>query len=350
MYIFNNINIIDVFGVDFLCIAKEKFSYNRQLFDIFIIMDYSKFYLRNRSIDESDDPSGEEFSPQIVYIDYPKVRDRQVDFDYEVSPEEVALDVETAQKTDKKARKNGRGLLNKISIFVLTIIIVVLSTFVISDFVVDGQLMTAWGQMVDSKNVEKTYYLVGLDSYDDYDTAKVSALEFRKGGASGNIVKDNEKYLVLGNIFAERAQAEKVAGNYQNGCVKEVNILRLKVKDKDLNSILESNGSYYAEIIEALIALQYDYEQNYGDLSVVKSEIAKLKTNIAVQKAYFESKTAEFEGQKVVDDISLDMGICLALLSNIETTGQQKANVLSDIRYYAVQIALNSKDLRQKYS
>ena len=330
--------------------SKEKISYNGLFFDIFIIMDYSKFYLRNRSLDEADDLSREEFSPQIVYIDYPKIRDRQVDFDYEISPEEPALEVETEQKTNKKSRKRGRSLLNKISIFVLTIIIVVLSTFVISDFVVDGMLMTAWGQMVDRKNVEKTYYLVGLDSFDDYDTAKVSALEFRKGGASGNIVKENEKYLVIGNLFVEREQAEKVAANYQNGCIREINILRLKVKDKDLNSILASNGAYYTEIVDTLISLQYDYEQNDSEIGVVKSEIAKLKSNIAVQKAYFESKTEAFDGQKVVEDVALDMGICLALLSNIETTGQQKANVLSDIRYYAVQIILNTRDLRQKYA
>lgn len=312
-------------------------------------MDYSKFYLRNRSQEEIDDISNEEFAPQIVYIDYPNVRDRQVEFDYEISPDNIAVEVETERKNDKKSRKRVRGALNKISIFVLTIIIVILSTFVISDFIVDGRLMTAWGQMIDKKNVETSFYLVGLGIFDDYDTAKTRALELRRGGAGGNIVKENDKYLIIGNVFTDEEQANKVASNYEEGCVREIYIYCWKIKDKDLKNIVENNATYYTDIVDTLIRLQYEYEQGTDDVSAIKSEIAKLKSSIAVQKAYFDSKAERFADQKVVEDVSMDMNICLGLLSNIETTGQQKGDVLSDIRYYAVQIVLNARDLRLKY-
>lgn len=312
-------------------------------------MDYSKFYLRNRSQQDIDDVSNEEFAPQIVYINYPNERDRQVEFDYEISPDNVALEVESEQKNDKKQRKKGRGVLNKISIFLLTIIIVILSTFVISDFIVDGQLMTAWGQIIDKKNVEKSFYLVGLGFFDDYDTAKSQALELRRGGASGNIVKENDKYIVIGNVFTDKEQANKVASNYDEGCVREIDVYCWKIKDKDLKSLVESNSTYFIDIVETLIELQYEYEQGTSDVSAIKSEIAKLRSSIAVQKAYFDTKTEQYADQKVVEDVSLDMKICQELLSNIETTGQQKGDLLSDIRYYAVQIVLNNRDLRQKY-
>ncbi|MGN0771143.1 MAG: hypothetical protein ACI4MI_00965 [Christensenellales bacterium] len=312
-------------------------------------MDYSKFYLRNRTQEDIEDTTGEEFSPQIVYIDYPKVRSADVEYDYEVSPQQIDFDEDNKQEKGKKLRKKGRSFLNKTAIFLLTIIIVILSTFVISDFVVDGKLMTAFGQMIERNKVEKTYYIVGIASFDDYDQAKNQALELRKGGAAGNIVKENDKYMVVGNIFDDSAQANSVAIEYEQGCVRELNIYAWQVNDKELKNLLQQNA-YFCDTIDTMIQLQAEYSQGETYLGVIRSELSKLKSNLAVQRAYFESKSQAYAEQKVVEDVLLDMQVCAALLGNIETNGQQQANVLCDIRYYAVQIAINARDLTLKYS
>ncbi len=327
-------------------------------FGIFWNMDYSQYYFKNRKDDEEQNQ--EEFSPQIVYIDYPSQTPSDKVYDLEVVPNDYIIDenFDEKDKQNREVRNKKRGyerkkigFVSKVLIFLLTIVVVAMSTFVLSDIAVKGQLITVFGQMIEDKNVDKTYYFVCLGRSSDILDARSISASMRLQGGAGFVVKDGEEYAVIGNVFATKEDAQRVSNKNSNSSVIEVKIAKFGYKkiDKTVQTLVENVKDCTIRVLDMLI----DIQAGYMDGTLGKAEVCTAieRERIALENTaeLFKAQTVKYAEDSLVKDILLDMRVAQSFLLELADKKQALPNMVSNIRYYACQICVNNMQLRQKY-
>lgn len=316
-------------------------------------MDYSKYYFKNRKAE--DEMSSEEFSPQIVYIDYPTEQENDKVYDLEIVPDEYVIDENIDEKNIEKSPKNNKnpkGIVTKTIIFLLTIIVVAMSTFVLSDIAVKGQLITVFGQKIDEKNVERTYYFLCLDTSKDMLDARSISASIRLQGGAGYVVKNGDEYAIVGNIFVDKEDADKVSDKNNNSSVLAVKIAKFGYKrvDKTVQTLVENVKEYGLKVLDSLIDIQTRYMDGTLGKTEVYTALERERIRLENTIELFKAQTVKYSEDNLIKDILLDMRVAQSFLLGLEDKNQALPNLVSNIRYYACQICINNMYLRQKYA
>ncbi len=328
-------------------------------FGIFWSMDYSKYYFKNRK--DNEEQTQEEFSPQIVYIDYSPEQDNDKVYDLEIVPSEyeVSQSGENMQNSSQKnsqkqpkSKRKQRGFVSKLLIFLLTIVVVALSTFVLSDVAVKGQLITVFGQMIDDKNVDRTYYFVCLGQSGDLLEARSLSASIRLQGGAGFVVKNGEEYAVIGNVFGSKEDAQRVSNKNSNSSVLEVKIAKFgyKKSDKTVETLVENVKNYGLGVLDKLVDIQAGYMDGTLGKNEVYTALERERISLENTIELFKAQTIKYSEDSLVKDILLDMRVTQSFLLGLEDKNQALPNLVSNIRYYACQICVNNMQLRQKYA
>ncbi|MDE6372651.1 MAG: hypothetical protein K2L61_03825, partial [Clostridia bacterium] len=179
-------------------------------------MDYSKYYLKNylkqqnapeRGYDSQSDESRES---NYVQADEAE-RDYRVDdsVEIEVTPQLTGmvqtnyhLDDEESPIIDIIPQSYDRyGSRRKGWLMTLAIITCVLLTVVFGDFATGGALLAGISVRQSQTMPTVSYYAVVLRTCDTYSIARMYAEQQRLMGGAGYILKDGEKYALIGDIY-----------------------------------------------------------------------------------------------------------------------------------------------------
>lgn len=338
-------------------------------------MDYRKYYVKNLLGDgerskiklnkyEYDAPPSRNASsvrksanspqiiqPKVIYLQAQATNVPQVkqEYDYEAVPvKDLRQQAQTferkyAEKTEQKSKKHLT--FKSFVIFFLVLSIGIMSSYVISDFITEGQVfkkMSENAALIKNSN----YYAIIVQEFGTYDDAQNFSLNLRNQGAGGYIIKEGQKFCVIGDVFENEKTAQKVCDKQQSARLAVIELPEIKFKklvkpyDKKLEKFLEYSLSAVGVIDEIIPQIT--------NLEITEKE--------AMQKIYAEylhvkSISEEFDifAKKNVATFSLsvasDIQVTLGLLDNLCNDKLTRPNLVCDLRYYKMQILINFQNL-----
>lgn len=329
-------------------------------------MDYSRFYLKNYtppkdSDDEKDDsqsiplvrtsspeiiyinPDGEEFTPEVAKTDdedcslsekteygsYSEIKEQKPQND--LLPAHNAEDIYSAYRYNKKSQSKApeqgkKSHLNKFFQALCIFVIVVMTLIVCADFLSDGKAISAFSQLISSK---QTYYAVIADPKDDLQSAKISSYAFRLKGLAGYVIKKDGKYYNVLNVFDNEKSAQDCAEEYSASSIT----IQTNAYD-DIEGDLKKYRDYHKTLIQSLSQTADDLTQKKTDTSKAIEELDRIRTTF--EQTYKEMDAAS-KNQASKNSVALlaNASVASGALTRLCDTSVQRPNLVCDIRYTA---------------
>ncbi|MDE6276366.1 MAG: hypothetical protein K2M75_07540 [Clostridia bacterium] len=328
-------------------------------------MDYSKYYLKNylkqqnavdqgfssqsNSQTEREYSRTEQESPQdyrvdeSVEIEVTPQLTGMVQTNYQLDDDEPAIIDIIPQSYDRYSSRRKGWLMT------LTIITCLLLTIVVGDFATGGALLAGITSRQDKAMPTVSYYAVALKTCDSYSVARMYAEQQRLMGGAGYILKDGEKYALIGDIYDDIADANSAVAN--NDGSKLINI---EVKEVDFDTLFKgssqlfrSMGGYCSGLLTQLDVIADDLTASKIDKTKALENIEVIKDNLEMQ---YDELSAEAGNDKNAGLLLADINASVGILSNLLNSSISRPNLVCDIRYSKVQMIINYRQLVSSFS
>ncbi|MDE7348257.1 MAG: hypothetical protein K2N53_01180 [Clostridia bacterium] len=323
-------------------------------------MDYSKYYLKNYLkqqnssergyADQSDatretDYDGSHYGAEQDYraderveIEVTPQLTGMVQTNYQLDDEESPIIDIIPQSYDRYGARRRGWLMT------LTIITCLLLTVVVGDFATGGALLAGISLKQNQAMPTVSYYAVVLKTCDTYSVARMYAEQQRLMGGAGYILKDGEKYALVGDIYDDLADANAVVNNNEGS-----RIINIEVKEVDYDSLFKgssplfrSMGGYCSGLLSQLDVIADDLTASKIDKTKALENIEVIKNNLEMQ---YDELSAEVGDDKNAALLVADIDATLGILSNLLNTSLSRPNLVCDIRYSKVQMIVNYRQL-----
>ena len=314
-------------------------------------MDYSKYYLKNY-LKNKEDFERDEY--QVSFQDdVATQQDYQFDesVEIEVAPQVVSMVQTNYQIDDEDASPiidimpqsyDRYGSRRRGWIMTLAIITCVLLTVVVGDFATGGALLTGLTGKGSMPTV--SYYAVALKTCDTYSIARMYAEQQRLQGGAGYIIKDGDKYALVGDVYDDISDANAVVSANEGS-----RLISIEVKEVDFETLfkgssqlLRSMGGYCSSILTQLDVIADDLTASKIDKTRALENIEVIKNNLELQ---YEELSKEVNGDKNAELLLADVDATLGILSNLLNSSLSRPNLVCDIRYSKVQMVINYRQL-----
>ena len=314
-------------------------------------MDYSKYYLTNY-LKNKEDFERDEY--QVSFQDdVATQQDYQFDesVEIEVAPQVVSMVQTNYQIDDEDASPiidimpqsyDRYGSRRRGWIMTLAIITCVLLTVVVGDFATGGALLTGLTGKGSMPTV--SYYAVALKTCDTYSIARMYAEQQRLQGGAGYIIKDGDKYALVGDVYDDISDANAVVSANEGS-----RLISIEVKEVDFETLfkgssqlLRSMGGYCSSILTQLDVIADDLTASKIDKTRALENIEVIKNNLELQ---YEELSKEVNGDKNAELLLADVDATLGILSNLLNSSLSRPNLVCDIRYSKVQMVINYRQL-----
>ncbi len=323
-------------------------------------MDYSKYYLKNYLKNLNGEERREEGNSVGDLPDGERSRsfeseeqnfDREVEI--EVTPQLTGM-VQTNYRVDDYESPiidiipqsyDRYGARRKGWLMTLAIITCVLLTVVVGDFATGGALLAGIGGAKQDKAMPTvSYYAVVLKTCDSYSVARMYAEQQRLRGGAGFILKENEKYALVGDIYDDLGDANSVVEDNEGS-----RIVNIEIKEVDFDTLFEgssqllkSMGGYSGSIVTQLAVVADELSGSEIDKAKALEKIEGIKENLKMQ---YDELSAEVGENKNVALLVADVNATLGILENLLNSSVSRPNLVCDIRYSKVQIIVNYRQL-----
>ncbi len=328
--------------------------------DIDITMDYSKYYLKNylnkqNSFERGDgNQSGTQGASYYTQTEADSENDFQIEesVEIEVTPQltgmvqtNYQLDDEDSPIIDIIPQSYDRyGARRKGWLMTLAIITCVLLTVVVGDFATGGALLAGISAKHNQAMPTVSYYAVVLKTCDTYSVARMYAEQQRLMGAAGYILKDGEKYALVGDIYDDISDANSAVGNNEGS-----RLINIEVKEVDFDSLFKessplfrSMGGYCGGLLSQLDVIADNLAASKIDKTKALENIEVIKNNLEMQ---YNQLSAEVGEDKNAALLIADIDATLGIMSNLLNTSLSRPNLVCDIRYSKVQMIINYRQL-----
>lgn len=313
-------------------------------------MDYSKYYLKNyikrqSAIEreygsEPTDVSEEEYRIEHnVEIEVTPQLTGAVQTDYQYYEEDDAIIDIIPQSYDRYGSRRKGWLMS------LTIITCVLLTIVIGDFVTGGALLASVGKRSAATSApQANYYAIVLKTCDSYSVARMYAEQQRLMGGAGYILKEQDKYALVGDIYDDMSDANAAVENNEGSRLISIEIKEADFDGifKDSSQLMQSMGGYYAAIVTQLAVIANELTGGQIDKYKALERIEGIKENLQMQ---YDELCAENSENKNAQLLLGDINATLGILSNLQNPNISRPNLVCDVRYSKMQIVLNYRSL-----
>ena len=314
-------------------------------------MDYSNYYLKNYFKNRNDMES-ERSGDSNAYAQEP-VRPAEyyneaydveievvpqligtVNTNYELTQDDTIVDV-IPQNYDRRDAKRRGWIVS------LAIITCLLLSVVIGDFMTNGALLSAVSSLYRSQAVPKTsYYALILKENESYSSAKIYGDQLRLLGGAGYIVKDGDNYLVVGDIYDDLEEANAVVVKNEGSRLVSFTAdeVDFSVIFADNSQLMQSMGGYSIGVISQLAKIGDSLSAQQIDKATAVDQIESLVQTLQVR---FDELSVEDDGSRNVKTLLSDINVTLGLLTNLCDNDASRPNLICDIRYTKVTLALN---------
>lgn len=323
-------------------------------------MDYSNYYLKNYfknrdtdsresinmrgEISDEEDPRRDSDGGDSEYVQSGNV-------EIEVVPQLTGM-VHTNYKVDEEEEEEIIDIVpqaydradskRKVWIMSLTIITCMLLTVVIGDFASGGALLAGISSLYRTQALPKSsFYALVLKSSDNYSGARIYADQIRLLGGAGYIVKNGDRYIVIGDIYDDLSEANGVVEKNEGS-----ELISYTVEEIDFDKVFSGNsplmktmGGYSLSVINQLAVIGDNLATAQIDKARAVEQIGGIYDNLKMQ---FDELSAESNtNSEAVKLLMNDLNVSLGLLSNLSGDSVSRPNLLCDIRYTKVQMTLN---------
>jgi len=321
-------------------------------------MDYSNYYLKNYFKNRDGEDGGVDFRQRenIAYDapindsapreDFAEPRSDveievvpqitgKVHVNYELSEDDAIIDILPQSYDRHDSRRRGW-------IMTLTIVTCLLLTVVVGDFATGGALLAGISSHYRAQTMPKSeFYAVVLKSCAGYSEARIYSDQIRLLGGAGYIVKNGDKYDVIGDVYDDLSEANAVVDKNQGSrltsyTVEEVDFENLFSANSQL---MRSMGGYSVGIVNQLSKIGDDLTGLKIDKNNAVEQIGGIRDNLKLQFDQLQAETDS--GNKNVKVLLVDINTTLGLLSNLAGDSVSRPNLICDIRYTKVQLTLN---------
>ncbi len=250
-----------------------------------------------------------------------------------------------------KHKKVGRKKFGVFLLFALCVCFVIFLAAGFSDALTVGSLSFLFGK---NKNVipEHSYYAVLMGQFETESEAQAVASGASVMGAGAYVWHTDGKFLVVGNVYKNKADAETVlkniSGNNYNVSIHEIKYTKQKVNNKKLAD------EHNCELVNAICFLDdlflkvYNYSVKFDKSEIVStvlsSELNTLKSEIKVWASKLDSINAFVptnEGLNIKNTyVSLINEFDSCVLKVINGTSVNK-----DLKYLTTSVAIQKYNL-----
>lgn len=337
-------------------------------------MDYSRYYLKNyfrHSHDEDYDsredyevidetveetsrseysqsdeetPKAHKYYARGVEIEVVPQLTSMVDTNYDISDDDVIVDVQARPYDRRDSRRKGL-------VITLAIVACLLLTVVIGDYASDGALLDGISSLYGTQAMPSSgYYMLVYKSTDSYQQARLYSDRMRLQGGGGYILKSGSEYLLIADVYDDLDEASAVKEKNEGSTLLSYNVKAVDYSNLLAGSseLMQSMGGYSASIVAQLSNIGENLTKLEIDKSRALEEISELKGNLRLK--YDELSKEDVSTNYYVKLLMADIDVTLGLLENLLGESVSRPNLVCDIRYVKVQIVLNYYTLTEKMS
>ncbi len=218
-------------------------------------IDYSLFYMSKRS-EKNNKTSYPRLDEKISMQDKPKSTK-------EVEPNMRDRCAENPKENKRKMRKSN-------ALIVVLILVCFLLTFSFAGLYSTGHVLGVF-----SSGNESGYFAVYKRLGDDYAEAERHSMLVRAGGGGGNIVKENNEYLVIYAVYLDEGSANSVADRSSELEVTSLTPTSWHGDSQESEEYTKLYASLQADLVTALYQSVIAYAQS-GDDVALDSTIRRL--------------------------------------------------------------------------
>ena len=268
------------------------------------------------------------------------------------SPEEHFVQDARSPKQEKRAPENnekprvGRKMKGKVLLTVLITVFAFSLTLFAADLLSGKSGIAEYAALFTKSKQEESvsYYAVYAMQTEDMSLAYKNASAVRAEGGAGYVLKDQDRFYVILNVYSSENDAKVVAEKEVNYAVYEMRI-PLPKKNDDHLSFFESTADLYMESYEVLYQAANDLASGkYGEEDMKRS-LEKQRERIAAKQEVFaesirgKENTARIEYKVFLSEIK----------SAFDNLASDSKNLVADARYYSVMILHSYALYAEKY-
>lgn len=324
-------------------------------------MDYSKYYLKNyvkqqqtqssarysrpnsnedgdlnaqtnETVEDSNTQYAIEGGVEIEVTPQPITVAQTTYGDYQENPPIIDI---LPQSYDKYSSRRKGWLMS------LAIITCLLLTIVMGDFATGGALLASIGKRAQANSMPSvSYYGVVLKTCESYSVARMYAEQQRLMGGAGYILKEDENYILIGDVYDEEGEAKAISEKNKGS-----RIVQIQVKEIDFDTMFKGNsqllrsmGGYYATIVTQLSLVADELTEGKIDKFKALEKIEGISENLKMQ---YDELTKEKDQSNNAALLLADINATLGILSNLLDDSISRPNLVCDVRYSKIQIIIN---------
>lgn len=241
---------------------------------------------------------------------------------------------------------SGKEKIN--SIIAVCAVVIAFATTLLASFLMNGaDIISAAYKSGEVENDSRTsYWLVVFGGYGSYSLALQDATILQGLGAAGYVASDGAEYLVTLAAYADKTDAETVAGKTESAEIKEISWDEGSVAEYDggaFSSLLSLGDSTFALLMKCAAELESGALSANGALSLLLSSAEKASETSAALSEKYEGTNDGAEA--VVFAKSL-----YAAASNSAAVAADTAVLVSKLRYYAVMCVFSRRAFAAVYA
>ena len=238
---------------------------------------------------------------------------------------------------------------------IILVIGIVVGTFILADICSGALRVSAIGLNIsnnDRINVDRhSLYAISMGAYEDKASAEKVALGLQVQGGAGYVWQSNNKYLVLGSIYAKKEEADNVLdslskSNYQAQLFEikyaklSLVIKGLEKQDNDfIKNLFLGLDKMYADIYTYSI----NYDRNASTNLAISAGLNTLKGEVKIYISKLQELSTRVNSNYV--DIMKDSFI---LLDSVLDTAVYRTLTDSGINYYLKYLMCEVVDISYK--
>ena len=252
-----------------------------------------------------------------------------------------------------------KGKSSKIRSAIYALLLIIISfcaTLLGCDFLTDGIVLKSVTSAIiyNSKDYDKIYYSVEIYEFDDLLTAKVYAEKIREETGAGYIFNSDNKYSIIGALYKNQEDASSVAekmkkGGFEGAKVNSIPIkkINLSLFPESISEIVEVIYKYFFNVIERLYDISNDLDKELTDNESALINIEKIFSNLTELEKQFKSKTALHKTDMEIIRFKAQFNAVKASVENLLNANLARPNLLCDIRYTEILVAVTTMTYTQ---
>ena len=200
-------------------------------------------------------------------------------------------------ETNNFKRKNSTNFKRFLSVFFVMILFLglVLSASLVTNVLKVNGLNLGLNLSKSNKNTLK-YYLLSLGSYDTFGEAESVSITATLLGASGYIWEQDNKYFVLGSVYATNENAKSVQNNFDNTEYK-TEVLPVKISftkvlnekfSKEQKEKITDTIAFLKRVCDSLIENSIKLDKKEISYIIASNNLNNLKSDLVEYKNNFE--------------------------------------------------------------